>query len=308
MPPSRRAARAGLSPSAASDDETADEDFAAVPFKRARRAAGTDRGRSGGEGGRAGSGRQLSREQARKANHSIIERRRRDKMNAALDELRAMVPGLRDGGGTTKAGEFKLEVLERTVAHMRELKARLAVHEGMEETPPSRALSPAPLPLPSLTKVSPAPPPTPLAHARMPTRPSPPPAAPNPTLFLPFPTPSPTSPFIPPAAAAAVEPSPFLAPLQSYTLFNGALGTLDPHPPAPASAPDIDVGPEEAANLLLAFSSPDTLRPAQPPIVRRGTLGFDADFSLDTAVGHVRTATHRPAHAASVSASDILNM
>ncbi|EIW69773.1 hypothetical protein TREMEDRAFT_61539 [Tremella mesenterica DSM 1558] len=69
-----------------------------------------------------GGGKQLSREQLRKANHSLIERRRREKINFALQELRGMVPGL---GETKGGGEFKLEVLERTVVHMRELKARV---------------------------------------------------------------------------------------------------------------------------------------------------------------------------------------
>lgn len=54
-------------------------------------------------------GRPLSREQLRKANHSLIERRRREKINAALADLRGMVPGLGDEGGG-KGGEFKLEV------------------------------------------------------------------------------------------------------------------------------------------------------------------------------------------------------
>lgn len=50
----------------------------------------------------------MSREQLRKVNHSLIERRRREKINVALNELRRMVPGLGDNGG--KGGEFKLEV------------------------------------------------------------------------------------------------------------------------------------------------------------------------------------------------------
>ena len=53
-------------------------------------------------------GRPMSREQLRKANHSLIERRRREKINYALAELRSMVPGLGDDGA--KGGEFKLEV------------------------------------------------------------------------------------------------------------------------------------------------------------------------------------------------------
>lgn len=51
----------------------------------------------------------MSREALRKANHSLIERRRREKINFALGELRDMVPGLGDAEGG-KGGEFKLEV------------------------------------------------------------------------------------------------------------------------------------------------------------------------------------------------------
>jgi len=63
-----------------------------------------------GTGGAGGSkGTKSSREALRKANHSLIERRRREKINFALGELRGMVPGLGDEKGG-KAGEFKLEV------------------------------------------------------------------------------------------------------------------------------------------------------------------------------------------------------
>lgn len=54
--------------------------------------------------------RQLSREQLRKANHSLIEKRRREKINAALQALRDMVPSLGGPDTSGKAGEFKLEV------------------------------------------------------------------------------------------------------------------------------------------------------------------------------------------------------
>lgn len=66
------------------------------------------------------------RESQRKINHSIIEKRRREKINAALAELRSLVPenggGLDGeegdceggtGGGKSGKGEFKLEVLVR---------------------------------------------------------------------------------------------------------------------------------------------------------------------------------------------------
>lgn len=59
-------------------------------------------------------GRPLSREQLRKANHSMIERRRREKMNTAFANLRGMVPGLNAEGEGIK-GEFKLEVSLRLI-------------------------------------------------------------------------------------------------------------------------------------------------------------------------------------------------
>lgn len=59
--------------------------------------------------GKGGGSRPVSREALRKANHSLIERRRREKINFALNELRGMVPGLGDEG-SGKGGEFKLEV------------------------------------------------------------------------------------------------------------------------------------------------------------------------------------------------------
>ena len=109
----------------------------------------------------------------------------------------------------------------------------------------------------------------------LPSRPSPGPQATNPTLYLPFPTPSPTSPFLTYHTSTTTsstassngppDPSPFLAPLQNISLFGGALN-LDHSPPIDKSrtvrvVSSKDVQAEEAANVLLAFSSPDTMRP-----------------------------------------------
>lgn len=66
----------------------------------------------------AGKGRALSREQLRKANHSLIEKRRREKINAALQALRDMVPSLSGPDTSGKAGEFKLEVSLLTPPHL----------------------------------------------------------------------------------------------------------------------------------------------------------------------------------------------
>lgn len=139
-------------------------------------------------------------------------------------------------------------------------------------------------------------------------RPDPPPQASNP-IFLPFPAPSPTSPFLTSGStvSSVPDPSPFLAPLHNIGLFggmfnlDGATALALPQPiavPLENTAPlDVvagldkktrkDMEPEEAANLLLAFSSPDTLRPQVVVNVagrhRRLTLEND-EFSLDRGV------------------------
>ncbi|KAK4687916.1 hypothetical protein P7C73_g2211, partial [Tremellales sp. Uapishka_1] len=339
-------------------------------------------------------GKAMSREQLRKANHSQIERRRREKINTALGELRSMVPGLNEDGG--KAGEFKLEVLERTVQHMRFLMGRIEELERDAEgdrselkprkkrksvkapeidsdatedmpyaqvpmkedaaarysaTPPSPSLSPPNAP-PSYTSnsnetnstshphslaslLAPAPSPRP---AQQPvSRPAPPPQATNPTLYLPFPTPSPTSPFLyasttasSSGASAPLEPSPFLAPMQHLGLFSGQINfspnfsTTAARKPSP---PDMDLPPaakdkmgeEEAANLLLAFSSPDIMRPSHVEVEmgigrsRRGTLENDG-FVLDTATASGDSQRARAVYNGSgqrvvgKTASDILRM
>ncbi|ORX41238.1 hypothetical protein BD324DRAFT_606846 [Kockovaella imperatae] len=311
------------SPSADSADgeyREEDEDYAPKQSssKRQSKPKATSKSTSSNNGG----GRQLSREALRKANHSMIERRRREKINAALGELRQMVPGLGDTGG--KGGEFKLEVLERTVEHMRDLTARLEELESrlgsasrpkshktstvssasnpesmiVDEQPrrpklshksgqisafvntptskdsslveadtserskgsPSSQMSPPRAPSLSTLLAS--------TNTTAPTRPPPGPQATNPTLYLPFPTPSPTSPFLHYTASTSSssslhtstgpDPSPFMAPLQGMSLFGGALN-LDT--PGEKSLNAKGMGAEEAANVLLAFSSPDTLRP-----------------------------------------------
>ncbi|WVQ75278.1 hypothetical protein IAR50_004892 [Cryptococcus sp. DSM 104548] len=109
------------------EDAKGEDEYApsssARPTQKAKKASRLEQPGAAGGGAKA-KGKGSSREALRKANHSLIERRRREKINAALDELRDMVPGLGDNGG--KGGEFKLEVLEKTVIHMKELKRQLA--------------------------------------------------------------------------------------------------------------------------------------------------------------------------------------
>ncbi|ODO07121.1 hypothetical protein I350_04491 [Cryptococcus amylolentus CBS 6273] len=114
------------------DDAEGEDDYAPSsstrPARRARKTSKTDQPGAAGGVSTKGKGKGMSREALRKANHSLIERRRREKINAALDELRNMVPGLGDNGG--KGGEFKLEVLEKTVIHMKNLKRQLVMLES----------------------------------------------------------------------------------------------------------------------------------------------------------------------------------
>ena len=65
-----------------------------------------------------------AREQLRKTNHSVIEKRRREKINEALAALRQLVPNDKPDGEKEEK-EFKLEVLVRTVEYLRMVVARV---------------------------------------------------------------------------------------------------------------------------------------------------------------------------------------
>lgn len=95
------------------EDEDHEEEYQPGPSKRGGKARSSG---SGPAGSTPGKQTKMSREALRKANHSLIERRRREKINFALGELRGMVPGLGDEKGG-KAGEFKLEVSARSRWH-----------------------------------------------------------------------------------------------------------------------------------------------------------------------------------------------
>ena len=71
-----------------------------------------------------------AREQLRKTNHSVIEKRRREKINEALAALRELVPHDKQDGDGKEDKEFKLEVLVRTVEYLRIMVAKVENLEG----------------------------------------------------------------------------------------------------------------------------------------------------------------------------------
>ncbi|GAA5990503.1 hypothetical protein JCM11641_007741 [Rhodosporidiobolus odoratus] len=102
-----------------------------------------------GSGGSAGGGKKPSK---RKVSHSVIERRRREKINACLETLRETVPQLREegqrkleqkrvrgrkrgrGGGEHGGGLHKLEILQGTIQYIDELRSRIANLEATSST------------------------------------------------------------------------------------------------------------------------------------------------------------------------------
>jgi hypothetical protein len=80
-------------------------------------------------GRRPGTLSRAAREAQRKANHSLIEKARRTKINDALAALRELVPSPDDSDDDDRRHkpekEFKLEILVRTVAHLRALTDRV---------------------------------------------------------------------------------------------------------------------------------------------------------------------------------------
>ncbi|PVG01627.1 hypothetical protein CPB86DRAFT_794975 [Serendipita vermifera] len=86
-----------------------------------------------------------AREAARKASHSVIEKKRRERINQALTELRTLVPAEENPGTANPGKDFKLEVLIRTVSHLKSLVTRV---EELESTVGNRAAHPF-LPVPS---------------------------------------------------------------------------------------------------------------------------------------------------------------
>jgi len=99
-----------------------------------------------------------AREQLRKTNHSVIEKRRREKINEALAALRQLVPNEKAHDPEKKEKEdreFKLEVLVRTVDYLRmmvdkmkKLENGMCVNCGGELAPDYPAASGSTLPSP----------------------------------------------------------------------------------------------------------------------------------------------------------------
>lgn len=144
MPTQSRQSSASPTPSYPSEGED-DTDFRPALTPSASSSMRTKRqmtALNAGPGAGSGKGKltKTSREALRKANHSLIEKRRREKINSALGELRQMVPSLKgEQGDEVKegkgkgGGEFKLEVspssysiLETGVSHV--LQVKIASH------------------------------------------------------------------------------------------------------------------------------------------------------------------------------------
>ncbi|BGP13669.1 hypothetical protein JCM10213_002237 [Rhodosporidiobolus nylandii] len=158
---------------AAVDDGEADPDVDEDSLSPAP--AGSSRTRGGGGGGG---------QSKRKVSHSLIERRRREKINECLNTLRETVPQLREEGekklakarergrkrgrgdeAGERGGLHKLEILQGTISYIDDLRARIAALEAS-----SSASSSAHAPLPSPDSASASPPllrslPSPLLRA-----------------------------------------------------------------------------------------------------------------------------------------------
>ncbi|KAJ3309864.1 hypothetical protein HDV04_005566 [Boothiomyces sp. JEL0838] len=74
------------------------------------------------------------RKEIRKQNHSVIERKRRDRINFCLDQLKTLVPSC---SSQQKSNIQKLAVLEQTVAYIMSLHNRLDIENNVDMLPPS---------------------------------------------------------------------------------------------------------------------------------------------------------------------------
>ncbi|GAA5845961.1 hypothetical protein JCM11251_002952 [Rhodosporidiobolus azoricus] len=219
----------------------------------------------------------------RKVSHSLIERRRREKINVCLQTLRETVPSLKEEGEKKMAkarergkkrgrgddsgergGLHKLEILQGTILYIEELRARITQLEGEQAGNPAGVLFTA-----SSTN-------TPADTAT--SYPAPPSYVSSSGLSGNAPSPSPPSfcltkhqqstssgPFEPP-------PLPLPSPLLRASI-SSALAASTSFPPLtashPAPSPPIATGgsmapsDHEAGMLLLNFSTSPELRPVQ---------------------------------------------
>ncbi|XP_016517646.1 hairy/enhancer-of-split related with YRPW motif protein 2-like [Poecilia formosa] len=93
-------------------------------------AAGRERLPAGDPVGRASLAAQLM---ARKRRRGVIEKRRRDRINSSLSELRRLVPTAWEKQGSAKLE--KAEILQMTVEHLKTLQAGGTGNHGDAETP-----------------------------------------------------------------------------------------------------------------------------------------------------------------------------
>ncbi|GAA6029485.1 hypothetical protein JCM8097_003703 [Rhodosporidiobolus ruineniae] len=193
----------------------------------------------------------------RKVSHSLIERRRREKINQCLQTLRETVPSLKEEGEKKMAkarergrkrgrgddagergGLHKLEILQGTILYIDDLRARIDQLEAAQLAPvPSRkdssassasgssttaSFSALPLPSPdSLQELSPSTMPSPLLRASI---------------------------------SSALE-------MSTRAPFAFPPTTQDPSPPSRSA--ELGVEDHEASMLLLNFSTSPELRPVQ---------------------------------------------
>jgi hypothetical protein len=124
------AEQAGSDSSPADDGDEGDDDDVYIEPKRTRTIAATTASAKGSRKHTKAS--RAARDAQRKANHSIIEKARRTKINDALATLSMLVPDkehCESAGNGKENKEFKLEILLRTVDHLRLLTEKVKMLE-----------------------------------------------------------------------------------------------------------------------------------------------------------------------------------
>ncbi|GAA5900732.1 hypothetical protein JCM6882_007651 [Rhodosporidiobolus microsporus] len=231
---------------------------------RKRASTGSAAGGGGGGGGAAGASK-------RKVSHSLIERRRREKINVCLQTLKETVPSLKEEGEKKMAkarergrkrgrgddagergGLHKLEILQGTILYIEELRARIAELE--EQQAGSNSSAPSTTSSSSTSRTAAVP--SSIIPSGVPAA-APSPSPPSLSLIKHAPPPL-SGPYDSPPLTL---PSPLLR-----ASISSALAMTTSFPPLTASAPAVaPLAPSdhEAGMLLLNFSTSPELRPVQ---------------------------------------------